>query len=100
MIDVTASKKVAAPPERVWDLLCDTSRYAEWVDGTDEVSRTDGTAATGVTYDEVNPILGPWKSRTHWTVVEFEAPRRQMHTTTDIPLSSEFQVVMEVAPDG
>ena len=99
-LEVTASSIVAAPPEDVFALLSDTARYSEWVTGTDAVTRTDGPAAEGSTYDEINPVLGPWRARTHWRVVEHEAPRRTRHETGDIPLSSHFQVVMEVAPEG
>ena len=99
-LEVTASAIVAAPPEDVFGLLCDTARYSEWVTGTDSVTRTDGPAAEGSTYDEINPILGPWTAKTHWHVVEHEAPLRSRHETGDIPLSSHFQVVMEVAPEG
>jgi hypothetical protein len=69
------------------------------VTGTDAVTRTDGPAREGSTYDEVNPILGPWKASTHWQVVEHQPPRRSRHTTGDIPLSSHFEVVMEVASE-
>jgi carbon monoxide dehydrogenase subunit G len=100
MLQVTASAVVPAPPERVFELVSDTARYSEWVAGTEAVTRTDGPAAEGSTYDEVNPILGPWKASTHWRVVEHEAPRRSVHTTGDIPLSRHFEVVMEVAPEG
>jgi carbon monoxide dehydrogenase subunit G len=99
-LEVTASAVVPASPDAVFSLLCDTSRYPEWVTGTDAVTRTDGPAAEGSTYDEVNPILGPWKAKTHWRVVEHEAPRRTRHSTGDIPLSSSFEVLMEVAPEG
>jgi carbon monoxide dehydrogenase subunit G len=99
-LEVTASAIVAASPEDVFALLSDTARYSEWVTGTDAVTRTDGPAAEGSTYDEINPVLGPWRARTHWRVVEHEAPRRTRHETGDIPLSSHFQVVMEVAPEG
>ena len=99
-LEVSASAIVAAPPEDVFALLSDTARYSEWVTGTNAVTRTDGPAAEGSTYDEINPILGPWKAKTHWRVVEHEAPRRSRHETGDIPLSSHFQVVMEVAPEG
>jgi carbon monoxide dehydrogenase subunit G len=98
--EVTASAMVPAPPERVFALLADTARYSEWVTGTDAVTRTDGPAVEGSTYDEINPILGPWKAKTHWRVVEHEPPRRSRHETGDIPLSSHFEVVMEVAPEG
>ena len=99
-LEVTASAIVAASPEDVFALLSDTARYSEWVTGTEAVTRTDGPAAEGSTYDEINPVLGPWRAKTHWRVVEHEAPRRTRHETGDIPLSSHFQVVMEVAPEG
>jgi carbon monoxide dehydrogenase subunit G len=99
-LEVTASAIVPAPPAEVFELLSDTARYSEWVTGTDAVTRTHGPAAEGSTYDEVNPVLGPWKAKTHWRVVEHEPPRRSRHETGDIPLSSHFQVVMEVAPEG
>jgi carbon monoxide dehydrogenase subunit G len=99
-LEVTASAIVAAPPERVFELVSDTARYSEWVTGTDAVTRTDGPAREGSTYDEVNPILGPWRAKTHWRVVEHEPPRRTRHETGDIPLSSRFEVVMEVTPEG
>jgi carbon monoxide dehydrogenase subunit G len=99
-LEVTASAIVPASPDRVFELLCDTARYSEWVTGTDAVTRTDGPAREGSTYDEVNPILGPWKAKTHWRVVDHEPPRRTRHETGDIPLSSRFEVVMEVAPEG
>jgi carbon monoxide dehydrogenase subunit G len=100
MLHVTASAVVPASQERVLELLSDTARYSEWVTGTNAVTRTDGPAREGSTYDEVNPILGPWKASTTWRVVEHEPPRRSVHTTGDIPLSSRFDVVMEVAPEG
>jgi carbon monoxide dehydrogenase subunit G len=100
MLQVTASAVVPASQERVFELLCDTARYPEWVTGTNAVTRTDGPAREGSTYEEVNPILGPWKANTTWRVIEHEPPRRSVHTTGDIPLSSRFDVVMEVAAEG
>jgi carbon monoxide dehydrogenase subunit G len=99
-LEVTASAIVPAAPDPVFGLLCETARYPEWVTGTDAVTRTDGPAREGSTYDEVNPILGPWKAKTHWLVVEHDPPRRTRHETGDIPLSSSFEVVMDVTPEG
>ena len=99
-LEVSASAAVSAPPERVWELLSDTARYEDWVEGTDEVTRTDGPAQPGSTYDEVNPILGPWKAKSHWTVTEFDAPRRQVHRGEGFPLTRSFEVIMELAPSG
>ena len=99
MMEVTAYAVVPAPPERVWELVSDSSRYHEWVEGTDAVTRTDGPTSPGSTYDEVNPILGPWKATTRWTVTEYEAPRRQVHRGTGLPLTAEFDVIFELTPD-
>src|SRR3954447_7089148 len=97
-----ARARAEAPPEQAWAVVCDTARYAEWVAGTEAVTRTDGPARLGSSYAEVNPMLGPWKAKTSWTVVEFDAPHRQVHRTVDIPLVREFLVTMEVkeAPGG
>jgi len=98
VIVVSASAEVAAPPEQLWDLVSDTDRYAEWVVGTAAVSRSAGQAHLGTAYEEINPIAGPWRARTEWTVIEFDPPHRQVHRSADIPIASEFLVVMEVAP--
>jgi hypothetical protein len=98
--DLSASAVVPISPDRLWALLCDTRRYAEWVEGTEAVTRTDGPAVLGSTYEEVNPILGPWKAKASWTVVEFKAPHHQVHRSEDIPMAAEFLVVMEVEPVG
>jgi carbon monoxide dehydrogenase subunit G len=100
VLSVTASVVVTAPPERAWELLSDSSRYAEWVEGTEAVLRADGIVQEGSTYEERNPIVGPWKARTSWTVVEFQPLRRQVHRSADVPLSSRFDVIMELQPEG
>lgn len=99
-IEVKASAVIAAAPQRLWELVSDTSRYAEWVAGTAAVPRTDGPAREGSTYDEINPIMGPWRAKTRWTVIELDPPRRQVHRTEDIPFASEFLVIIEIAPSG
>jgi carbon monoxide dehydrogenase subunit G len=95
--DLAASATVAVSPESLWELLCDTRRYAEWVEGTEAVTRTDGPARAGSRYAEVNPIVGSWKAKAEWKVIEFDAPRRQVHRSEDIPMTAEFLVIMEVA---
>jgi carbon monoxide dehydrogenase subunit G len=99
-MEVTASVVVAATPAEAWELVSDTSRYAEWVAGTAAVTRTDGPARQGSTYDETNPIMGPWRAKTQWTVVEFDALRRQIHRSENVPFASEFLVTIDVAPSG
>lgn len=95
---VVASVTVPVSPQAAWELLCDTSRYAEWVDATDSVVRTDGPAREGSTYDERNTVLGPVKTGSRWTVVEHEPPRRTLHRGEGILLASEASIEMSVAP--
>jgi len=97
---VTGTVAVAAPRERVWELLSDTTRYPEYVEGTIEVTRTDGPARLGSTYDERNRGLGPWKPRTHWRVVEFDAPSRQVHEASGLPMVEGMRFIAELAPAG
>ena len=97
---MTATATIPAPAEKVWELSCDTARYAEWVKGTSEVVKTDGPAHMGSTYDEINPILGPWKARSHWTVVEHAPPNRSVHAGEGLPLCKEFSVETVVSPVG
>jgi uncharacterized protein YndB with AHSA1/START domain len=99
-IEMTASAVTASPPAKLWELLSDASRNPEWVEATAAVPRTDGRARLGSTYDEINPIVGPWRARTRWTVVEFDPPRRQVHRSEDVPFSSESLVIIDVAPSG
>jgi uncharacterized protein YndB with AHSA1/START domain len=99
-IEITASAVTAAPPARLWELLCDTSRNPEWVAATAAVPRTDGPARLGSTYDEINPIVGPLRAKTRWTVIEFDPPKRQVHRSRDIPFARESLVIVEVTPAG
>ena len=46
-IEVTASAVTAAAPAQLWELVCDTRRFPEWVAGTAAVTRSDGAARQG-----------------------------------------------------
>ena len=100
VFDVSASRDIPALPAAVWEVLRDTQHYAEWVAGTDAVTRTDGPAALGVTYDEINPIIGLWKATTRWDITEYEQGRRMVHCSADLPLARDFRVTMEIAAAG
>src|SRR5262245_12668366 len=73
---ISSSVTVTAPPERVWDLACDTSRYPEWVESSLEILRTDGPARLGGTYEERTRVAGPRKVSSRWRATEVEPPRR------------------------
>jgi uncharacterized protein YndB with AHSA1/START domain len=83
---ITASATIPAPPERVWAIACDSSRYPEWVENTLRMIRTDGPTRPGATMEELTRIAGPWKAVTRWRVTEFDPPspagarrRRRQH---------------------
>jgi uncharacterized protein YndB with AHSA1/START domain len=99
-IEVTASAVIAAPPAQLWELVSDARRNPEWVEATAAVTRTDGPAREGSTYDEINPIMGPWRAKTRWTVTEFDPPRRQVHRSEDVPFASETLVIIDLMPIG
>ena len=96
VFDVSASRDIPALPAAVWEVLRDTQHYAEWVAGTDAVTRTDGPADLAVTYAEINPIIGPWKATTRWDITECDEGRRMVHSCADLPLTRDFRVTMEM----
>ena len=64
-----------------------------------DAHRRSGRA--GSTYDEINPIAGPWKGRSRWTVTTFDAPHRQVHRGEGIaPTVKWMEVEMAVTPVG
>ena len=99
-IEVTASAVTAAAPAQLWELVCDTSRYPDWVAGTAAVTRSDGPTHQGSTYEEINPIMGPWRVKTRWTVIEFDPPHRQVHRSENVPFAREFLVIIDVVSSG
>lgn len=97
---ISTSVDVPAAPARVWELACDTSRYADWVEATLEVVRTDGPAQLDSTYDERTRIAGPWTARTRWRVSEFDPPRRMVHQGEGVFAARDLSIVIEVEPGG
>ncbi len=97
---VTVSRVIPAPSERVWQVLDDTSRYAEWVPQTLEVTRNDGEAVVGATYDERNQVVGPIKGKSRWRVVERDPGRSSLHEGEGLPLVKNLSVEMRTAAAG
>lgn len=87
---------IDAPPEVVFDFVCDIDRWPEWDAFADEIVRTsDSPLVAGSTYTEREG-----KDESHWRVVEFERPGRQRHVGT-VPFLGEVSVDIELVPrDG
>lgn len=95
-MQVISSAEVAAPPEVVWELLCDPHRFPELVEVTDRmVEVPDEPMSEGYTYREYGG-LGPFKSESEWTVTEFEPKHRQVHEGDDGSMA--FHLVIELEP--
>jgi len=96
--DIAETITVNAPIRQVWDVLADTSRYAEWVKDCLAVTYHHGPAALGGIYRERNLFLGPIRASTTWTVAELEAPFYRRDTGVGMPLLSELQAIFELEP--
>jgi uncharacterized protein YndB with AHSA1/START domain len=97
---VTVSRVIPAPSERVWEVLDDTSRYAEWVPQTVEVTRNDGEAVVGATYDERNEVFGPIKGSSRWRVVERDPGRYSLHEGEGLPLVKNLSIEFRTEAAG
>src|SRR5579859_7437902 len=95
---IIASAIIPAPPERVWEIACDTSRYPEWVENTLRMTRTDGPARPGATMEELTRIAGPWKAVTRWRVTQFDPPRRQVQAGEGVAAAKDMAVIIELSP--
>ena len=97
---VTVSRVIPASSEEIWRVLDDTSRYAEWVPQTLEVTHNDGEALVGATYDERNAVVGPIKGSSHWRVVERDPGRYSLHEGEGLPLVSNISIEFRTEPAG
>ena len=100
--DVAETLVVHAPIERVWAILSDTGRYAEWVESCLEVTYHHGEAALGGIYKEVGHGLGPFPAHTTWRVAEIDPGGRRWYrrdTGTGMPLATGLESIFELAPD-
>jgi uncharacterized protein YndB with AHSA1/START domain len=99
-ISITATAIIPAPPERVWEIACDSSRYPEWVENTLRMIHTDGPARPGATMEELTRIAGPWKAVTRWRVTQFDPPRRQVQAGEGVTTAKDMAVIIELSPAG
>ncbi|NNF10625.1 MAG: SRPBCC family protein [Acidimicrobiia bacterium] len=80
---LASSIEIDAPPEKLWELMCDPARYPDLDESTERfIDVSDGEFGVGSVYREYGGIA-PFKSESEWTVVELELMRRQVHDGTD-----------------
>jgi hypothetical protein len=98
--EVRERRRIDASPRDVWQLLGDIERYAEWGPWTMHARRVDRPAGLGVAYEEHGRVLSPLVGPSRWRIVEFDAPRRQVHRAEAVRLAVAFDRIFELAPDG
>ncbi|BAW04887.1 SRPBCC family protein [Nocardia seriolae] len=99
--EISERAVIPAPVERVWEVVSDTARYAEWVAAVLEVTDHHGTAEIGKTYAERNRTLGPLTTRSLWTVREIDPLRRRVDTGIGFEPLREMTNIFDFRPvDG
>ncbi|WP_328535397.1 SRPBCC family protein [Streptomyces sp. NBC_00344] len=90
---------VRRPPDAVWAVLADGSRYGDWVVGT-SMSRptTDRWPEVGSTI-EYAVRLGPWTAVGH-TIVRRAEPPRELELEVDSGPLGTARVALDVRPWG
>ena len=100
MSGVRASTEIAAPPERVWELMCAPERYPEFAEPTDRMLEIpEGEFGLGSVYREYGGVP-PFKGASTWRVMEFEPMRRQRHVGDDGFMTMDLVVEIEATPTG
>lgn len=99
--EVAETVLIQASPARVWAVLSDTGRYAEWVETCLEVTYHHGEAALGGIYKEAGHGLGPLPVHTTWRIAEIDPERwYRRDAGTGMPLVSELESIFELEPES
>jgi uncharacterized protein YndB with AHSA1/START domain len=90
---------IDAPPEKVWDVLMDPERLADWVSIHQKLK--DAPAAPLRQGDELTQSLRLAHKNfdVHWEVKEADAPRKAVWEGRG-PIRSKASVVYELSPNG
>ncbi|RBM16118.1 SRPBCC family protein [Streptomyces sp. PT12] len=90
---------IRRPPPAVWAVLCDGSRFADWVVGThDSAPLDDDWPAVGSAIRYV-VRLGPLRARGR-TVVRFHEPGRRIELEAQSRSAGTARIAIEVRPWG
>lgn len=94
---ISVSGTIAAPPQRVWQVLTDLDNAAVTLPSITEIERlTDGPYAVGTRWLETRTMMG--RAETHeMTVTEAVAPQRTV--VTAVTDGVRYTTTMELSPD-
>ena len=95
---VDIREHIEAPPDKVWDLMCDIKRGPEWITVMLETLYvSEDWIQKGSVYRELSKV-GPSKSVTEWTITAFDPGHSQVHETHEKTLKVTLTITVE--PDG
>jgi carbon monoxide dehydrogenase subunit G len=87
---------LAAPPERVWDVLMDPLRLRDWVTIHHSLGPVPKRLVRGSEFEQVLTLRGA-HLHVAWTVVDLDAPRRAVWEGRG-PAHSHATCIYELAP--
>ncbi|HMJ02475.1 MAG TPA: SRPBCC family protein [Conexibacter sp.] len=89
---------IAAPPERVWEIVMDPHRLADWVTIHRSLGDVPPRLRRGSTFEQTLNLRGA-PLHVGWTVVALDEPRRAVWEGHG-PAHSRASIVYELHPDG
>lgn len=95
---VRTAIEIAAPQERVWEVLMDPRRLADWVTIHRKLSDAPTRLARGSTFEQTLNLRGA-HLHVEWTVVDLDPPRRAVWNGRG-PVHSHASIVYELSPNG
>lgn len=98
MPEVTQSVEIPAPPEQVWAVATDLSRYGEWNSSHTDFPGGTPTTEEGATFTEKITIMGMPGEAT-WTIAEVAEPERTVWSGEG-PMGITLGTRLELAPSG
>ena len=100
MTAVTASIEIAAPPDRVWDVVMDPTHFGDWVTIHRKLGRVDSGALREGFEVEQTLCLHRANFKVKWSLAEVDAPRHAVWEGKG-PAGSHARIVDSlVALDG
>jgi hypothetical protein len=91
---LVASTLVESSRERVWELYADVPGTVDWLPFVEQVLYVSGPAGLGQVYRERTRFMGVSDVST-WRIVEWDAPRRQIHRSRGKLMETDLVVELE-----
>jgi carbon monoxide dehydrogenase subunit G len=98
-MQVSTSIDIAAPPERVWDIVMDPDRLGEWVTIHRKVGKVHDRPLKQGSELEQTLGIGPARFKVWWTIADIE-PNRRVTWNGEGPARSHASINYALKPDG